>query len=302
MPITIPLQLPARKILEEENIFVMDNLRAASQDIRPLSIVILNLMPEKEKTETQLLRLLGNTPIQINITLLRTASYQSKNTRSEHLNTFYQTFEEIKGKRFDGLIITGAPVEHLEFEEVEYWEELKEIMEWSKQNVQSTLHICWGAQAALYFHYGIRKKALPSKCFGVFSHELLEKNEKIVRGFDDIYFAPQSRHTDLEEEDIQNCKDISIVSLSVESGVCLLVSKDQRQVFLTGHPEYDRYTLHDEYTRDINKGADIELPKHYYPDNNPNKEPIQNWKSHANLLFSNWLNYYVYQETPFQWE
>ncbi|PLT28405.1 homoserine O-acetyltransferase MetA [Peribacillus deserti] len=302
MPIKIPRQLPAAEILESENIFVMDLERANQQDIRPLNILILNLMPEKEKTEAQLLRLLGNTPLQVNVSFLTMATHEAKNTSKYHLDQFYTTFREIQDKKFDGLIITGAPVEHLPFEDVDYWEELKEIMAWSHKNVTSCLHICWGAQAGLFFHYGIGKLELPKKCFGVFSHNLLHKTEKLVRGFDDVFFAPHSRHTDIEAEKMKNHPELLVLSHSEEAGIFLSASRDGRQIFITGHPEYDADTLAIEYSRDRNKGMPIEIPKNYFPQDNPDNKPVQSWRSHANLLFSNWLNYYVYQETPYRWD
>lgn len=299
MPIKIPDNLPARKILTNENIFLMDEGRAYHQDIRALKIVIFNLMPTKIVTETQLLRLLGNTPLQIEITLLYPASHACKNTPEEHLATFYTVFSEIKKQKFDGLIVTGAPVEHLEFEEVDYWEELKSILEWSNTNVTSTLHICWGAQAALYYHYGIPKYILNKKTFGVFSHRINIKNEKLLRGFDDLFYVPHSRHTEIRRTDIEKIDNLLILSESEESGIYLIVSKDGKQIFITGHSEYDPLTLKAEYNRDKGRGLNIEIPTNYFPGNDPSKEPIVHWRSHANLLFSNWLNYYVYQETPY---
>lgn len=299
MPIKIPDNLPARETLTKENIFLMDEGRAYRQDIRSLKIVIFNLMPTKIVTETQLLRLLGNTPLQVEITLLYPASHSCKNTPEEHLATFYTVFSEIKKQKFDGLIVTGAPVEHLEFEEVDYWEELKSILEWSKTNVTSTLHICWGAQAALYYHYGIPKYILNKKIFGVFSHRINIKNEKLLRGFDDLFYVPHSRHTEIRRTDIEKIDDLLFLSESEESGIYLIVSKDGKQIFITGHPEYDPLTLKAEYNRDIDRGLDIELPINYFPGNDTSKEPTVHWRSHANLLFSNWLNYYVYQETPY---
>lgn len=302
MPIKIPDNLPAKEILSSENIFVMDEKTAYHQDIRPLKIVILNLMPTKIVTETQLLRLLGNTSLQIEIILLHPKTYTSKNTPEEHLISFYNTFDEIKDKKYDGMIITGAPVEQLAFEEVEYWEELKAIFEWSKFNVTSTFHICWGAQAGLYYHYNIPKYPLPEKMFGVFQHKVSKKNEKLLRGFDDLFYAPHSRHTEIRRSDIEKNTSLSILSESEESGVYIVASADRKHIFVTGHSEYDPLTLKTEYDRDILKGLDIDIPQNYYPDNNPSKEPIIKWKSHANLLFSNWLNYYVYQETPYYLE
>jgi homoserine O-succinyltransferase len=302
MPIKIPDNLPAKEILSSENIFVMDEKTAYHQDIRPLKIIILNLMPTKIVTETQLLRLLGNTSLQIEIILLHPKTYTSKNTPEEHLISFYNTFDEIKDKKYDGMIITGAPVEQLAFEEVEYWEELKAIFEWSKFNVTSTFHICWGAQAGLYYHYNIPKYPLPEKMFGVFQHKVSKKNEKLLRGFDDLFYAPHSRHTEIRRSDIEKNASLSILSESEESGVYIVASADRKHIFVTGHSEYDPLTLKAEYDRDILKGLNIDIPQNYYPDNNPTKEPIIMWRSHANLLFSNWLNYYVYQETPYYLE
>lgn len=300
MPINIPVNLPAGEILKKENVFVMSHDRAIHQDIRPLEIVILNLMPTKVITETQILRLLGNTPLQVNISLLRMISHKSKNTSEEYLSTFYTTLLEIKYKKFDGLIITGAPVETLNFEEVDYWDELKDVMNWSKNNVFSTLHICWGAQAGLYFHYGINKYPVNKKIFGVFEHTANDKSCKLVRGFDDVFWVPHSRHTEIKREDIEPIPELNIISESKDAGVYLIERKDGRQVFVTGHPEYDPVILKKEYERDINKGMDIPIPKNYFPNDDPNCEPVVRWRSHAYLLFSNWLNYYVYQETPYE--
>lgn len=302
MPINIPSNLPAKAILEEENIFVMDEARAVRQDIRPLDILIFNLMPKKENTETQLLRLLSNTPLQVNITLLKTESHISRNTEPEHLNEFYTTFEEIKHRKFDGMIITGAPVEQLPFKEVTYWEELTSIMKWTKENVTSTLHICWGAQAALYYHYGVNKFPLSKKCFGIFKHTLNKTSEKLVRGFDDEFYVPHSRHTDIKKEELSGIPAIKILSESEEAGVCLLMAQNGKQIFLTGHPEYTSSTLLDEYYRDRERGLDIALPVNYKYSDDRVLEPAAQWRSHANLLFSNWLNYYVYQETPYLWK
>lgn len=279
----------------------MDDERATTQDIRPLNIVILNLMPEKEKTETHLLRLLGNTPLQVHVTFLHMASHESKNVSASHLEQFYETFANIKNRRFDGMIITGAPVELLPFEEVDYWEELTEIMEWTKTNVTSVLHICWGAQAALYYHYGIGKFDLPAKCTGVFRHQLRDSTVKLVRGFDEEFLAPVSRYTDVSKQEIIAHEDLMLLSSSEEAGVLMVLSKDERHVMVTGHLEYDAVTLAEEYERDLKKGVDTPIPKHYFPDDNPDKKPVHRWRSHAHLLFSNWLNYYVYQETPFEW-
>jgi homoserine O-succinyltransferase len=302
LPINIPKNLPAKEILEQENIFVMDEERAYSQDIRPLNIVILNLMPQKEKAETQLLRLLGNSPLQVNITFLRPETHETKTTSKYHLEQFYTTFPHIRHRKFDGMIITGAPIEHLPFEEVTYWNELVDIMEWTKTNVTSTLHICWGAQAGLYYHYGIPKYMLPQKCFGIFEHSLEVKNVKLLRGFDDVFRIPHSRHTDVLREDIEKVPELTILSVSEKAGVCLVVSNDGKQIFLTGHPEYDATTLKEEYERDLAKGLPIQIPESYFPNDDPTKEPLNTWRSHANLLFVNWLNYYVYQETPYIWE
>jgi len=299
MPIKIPDKLPAAKTLRNENIFVMTEKRALHQDIRPLKIAILNLMPTKIATETQLLRLIGNSPLQVEVELLHTKTYQSKNTPEEHLITFYKTFDEIKNQKFDGLIITGAPVETMRFEDVDYWNELTQIMEWSLHNVTSTFHICWGSQAGLYYHYNIPKYTLDEKVFGVFPHKINKKNVKLLRGFDDVFYAPHSRYTEIRREDVKKVPQLEILSESKESGIYIIASKDGRQIFVTGHPEYDPLTLHQEYVRDLEKGLPIAMPKNYYPDNNPSKSPIVKWRSHANLLYANWLNYYVYQETPY---
>ncbi|KAF6546975.1 MULTISPECIES: homoserine O-succinyltransferase [Bacillus] len=301
MPINIPNHLPAKQVLESEHIFVMDESRAFHQDIRPQKIVILNLMPKKIQTETQLLRMLGNSPLQVHFTFLIPSTHTPKNTARQHLDEFYTDFSSIRHKRFDGMIITGAPIEHLPFEDVSYWEELKEIMEWSKTNVTSTLHICWGAQAGLYYHYGIEKVELPKKIFGVFEHTVLKKHERLVRGFDELYYVPHSRHTDINTEQLQSASDLDVLSVSEEAGVCLIVSKDEKQIFLTGHPEYDTDTLLQEYERDIErKLSNVEAPKYYFAPGG--KEPVNRWKAHATLLFMNWLNYYVYQETPYEWD
>lgn len=299
MPIKIPNDLPAAEILNSENIFVMGEERATKQDIRPLKILILNLMPTKIITETQLLRLLGNTPLQVEVDFLHTKTHVSRNTSEEHLITFYKIFDEIKDERYDGLVITGAPVEQLEFEEVDYWDELKQIMEWSLSNVFSTLHICWGAQAGVYYHYGGPKYPLNEKMFGVFSHKINKKNVKLLRGFDDEFFVPQSRYTEIRKEDIERVPELELLSESEDSGVYLVASKEGRQIFVTGHSEYDPFTLKAEYDRDIGKGLEIAIPKNYYPNDNSANEPIVRWRGHSNLLFSNWLNYYVYQETPY---
>lgn len=300
MPINIPEDLPARGILEKENIFVMSEERAAHQDIRPLKIAILNLMPQKIETETQLLRLLGNTPLQVGIELLQTASYTSKNTSSEHLLKFYKTFADVKDQCFDGLIITGAPVEQMNFEDVDYWNELVKIMEWSKTNVSSTLHICWGAQAGLYYHYGIGKHPLSSKMFGIFEHKVERPNHKLLRGFDERYYAPHSRHTCSNEDEILSCNQLCVLSVSPDAGINIVASKDSRRFFVTSHSEYDRDTLAAEYFRDINKGLPISVPINYFPNDDPTLPPDFIWRGHAHLLFLNWLNYFVYQKTPFE--
>ncbi len=297
MPIKIPKALPAYEILENENIFVMNEERAMTQDIRPLKIAIVNLMPTKIVTETQLLRLVGNTPLQVDITLVRVESHDSKHVSHEHMESFYKTYDEIKDDYFDGLIITGAPVETLDYEDVDYWKELSEIMEWSKSHVFSTFHICWGAQAGLYYHYGIPKYELPKKLFGVYDHEIVDEKIPLFRGFDDTFKAPHSRHTSVREEDIRNNKELTILSTSKEAGVYVVSAKKGRQIFVMGHSEYDKDTLQREYLRDVNKGLDIEVPKNYFIDDDPDKGIKVQWRSHANLLFFNWLNYYVYQAT-----
>ncbi len=304
MPIKIPNNLPAVDILAKENIFVMKESRALSQDIRPLKFVIVNLMPTKIETETQLLRLISNTPLQIEVTLLKMDSYKSKNVSEEHMETFYKTFDDIKDERFDGMIITGAPIETLDFEDVIYWEEIMKIMEWSKKHVFSVLHICWGAQAGLYHHYGIKKYQLNKKIFGIFPIKLEEKyeNNELFRGFDEIFNMPHSRHTKIEESDILKEPELEILAKSDEAGVSIIRSKDKRKIFLTGHLEYDRFTLAKEYERDISQNKKIDVPFNYYPENDPTKKPVFNWKAHANLLFVNWINHYVYQETPYNLE
>lgn len=299
LPINIPDNLPAVRVLEEENIFVMKHSRAIKQDIRPLEILIMNLMPDKITTETQILRLIGNSPLQTNLTFIHPRSHESKNTSKDHLGTFYQYFDEIKNKKFDGLIITGAPVENMDFESVDYWAELVEIMEWSRHNVFSTFHICWAAQAGLFYHYGISKYPLKEKMFGVFEHKLNKKHVKLLRGFDDVFFVPHSRHTEVRREDIEKVKGLEILSESSESGVYLVASRDGKQFFITGHSEYDVLTLKKEYERDLAKGLKIAMPKNYFPNNDPKREPLVSWRAHANLIYCNWLNYYVYQETPF---
>ena len=299
MPIKIPNDLPAVKTLQSENIFVMTETRARTQDIRPLRVLILNLMPKKIETETQLARVLGNTPLQVEITLIRTKTHQSKNVAEEHLLAFYKTFEDVKGEFFDGFIITGAPVEHLEYEQVEYWQELCEMMEWSKTHVHSTFHICWGAQAGLYYHYGVRKKLMNEKMFGVFEHKVDYKRSILFRGFDDTFMVPQSRHTTVLREDIEKVKELKILSSSERTGVYAVMTENGRQIFITGHSEYDADTLKNEYLRDLSQGKPISIPENYFEDNDPEKAPIVSWRSHANLLFSNWLNYFVYQTTPY---
>ena len=301
MPIKVANDLPARKLLVEENIFVMDENRATTQDIRPLSIAILNLMPLKEDTELQLMRSLSNTPLQIDITFLTTASYTGKNTAKNHLDQFYLTFEDVKNRRFDGLIITGAPVEQMEFTEVAYWDELTQIMEWSKTHVTSTFHICWGAQAALFYHYGIRKIPLEHKMFGLFRHRVMNRREPLVRGFDDEFYMPHSRHTTVDPEDIRRNPELTIMAESDEAGVLLVMAKEGRQIFVLGHPEYDRVTLDKEYKRDLAKNLPIDLPKNYYPDDDCEKRPLLLWRGHANTLYTNWLNYYCYQLIPYDW-
>lgn len=302
MPINIPWLLPAREILEQENIFIMDDERANRQDIRPLNILILNLMPEKETAETQLLRHLGNTPLQINVNFLKTNSYESTHTSKQHLEQFYTTFSDIKNHKFDGMIITGAPVELLEFEQVKYWEELKVIMEWSKANVTSTLHICWGAQAALYYHYNISKFELSRKCSGIYPHRIVEQNDILLRGFDDQFYAPHSRYTDVLIEEIKQNPKLKLLAASDEAGALLIASRDRKHVMITGHLEYESDSLAQEYSRDMYKGLEIHIPENYFPNNDPSEPPINRWRSHGHLFFSNWLNYYVYQETPFIWD
>ena len=302
MPIKIPNNLPAVKTLNDENIFVMTETRAITQDIRPLKILLLNLMPKKIETETQLSRLLGNSPLQVDLELIHTKSHKSKNTSAEHLFKFYKTFDDVKHLTFDGMIITGAPVEHLEFEEVEYWQELCEIMEWTKTHVHSTFHICWGAQAGLYYHYGINKHPLDKKMFGVFPHRVDYKKSILFRGFDDTFMVPHSRHTTVLAEEIKAVKGLKILSTSPEAGVYAVSTKMGKQIFITGHSEYDADTLAAEYFRDLDAGKPIEIPKNYFPDDNPEKSPLVTWRSHANLLYSNWLNYFVYQTTPYDIE
>lgn len=299
MPIRIPNDLPATNTLLGENIFVMTQTRAVSQDIRPLEIVLLNLMPTKIATETQLSRLLGNTPLQVNLTLLQTCTHQAKNTSVEHMLSFYTTFDKIKEKKFDGMIITGAPVEQMEFEQVEYWQELCQIMEWSKTHVHSTFHICWGAQAGLYYHYGVQKHPLEHKLFGVFPHEVEYKKAILMRGFDDTFMVPQSRHTTVLRQDVERAGALKILASSPECGVYAMMTDSGRQIFITGHPEYDPETLKLEYFRDKNAGLPIRPPKNYFPEDDDTKPPRVTWRGHANLLYSNWLNYFVYQTTPY---
>lgn len=299
MPIKIPNDLPAVQILADENIFVMTERRAITQDIRPLKILLLNLMPKKIETETQISRILGNTPLQIELTLIRTKSHQSQNTAQEHLLAFYKTFDDVKNEKFDGMIITGAPVEMMEFEEVDYWGELCEIMDWSLTHVHSTMHICWGAQAGLYHHYGIKKKILPAKLFGVFSHKADYAKSMLLRGFDEEFFVPHSRHTTVSREDIEAVPELKILASSVEAGVHIVSRNGGRQFFIMGHSEYDPLTLDAEYRRDLAEGLPIEPPKNYYRDNNPDNPPVVRWRSHGSLLFINWLNYFVYQSTPY---
>jgi homoserine O-succinyltransferase len=299
MPVKIPTTLPARGVLENENIFVMDEDRALHQDIRALRVAILNLMPTKIATETQILRLLSNSALQVEITLLHTATYESKNTDADHLLEHYVTFDDVKHEKFDGLIVTGAPIEHLPFEEVDYWNELTQIMDWAETHVESTFYICWGAQAALYHKYGIPKYDLPRKMFGVFEHRVLSREESLMRGFDDIFLAPHSRHTEIRREDIEKVAELKILAESDDAGVYIVTSKDGRHLFITGHSEYDPQTLKGEYDRDVNKGLPIHVPKNYYPQDNPAQPPVVRWRGHANLLYANWLNYYVYQITPY---
>lgn len=300
MPIKTQNDLPAKEILERENIFVMDENRASHQDIRPLDIAILNLMPLKEDTELQILRSLSNTPLQVNVTFVATSTHEATHTSSNHLNKFYLSFDEIRNRNFDGFIITGAPVELMEYEEVDYWQEICKIMEWTKTHVTSTLHLCWGAQAGLYYHYGIPKHILDKKMFGVYEHKVMNRKVPLVRGFDDHFMAPHSRHTEVLKEDIEKNPDLTILAESDEAGVFLVIAKDGGQIFVMGHPEYDRLTLGKEYQRDKEKGLPIELPVNYYPNDNDTQRPLLQWRSHGNILYSNWLNYYVYQNTPYQ--
>ena len=299
MPVIIPATLPARSVLENENIFVMGEARASHQDIRPLRLAILNLMPTKIETETQLLRLLSNSALQVDVTLLTMNSHESKNTPKEHLMEHYVHFSQINGSKFDGLVITGAPVEHLQFEEVDYWKELQELLDWSETNVFSTFHICWAAQADLYHRYGVPKYSLPDKMFGVFPHKILSRNEALLRGFDDIFYAPHSRHTEIRRCDVDRKDDLDVLAESDEAGLYILASCDRRRFYITGHSEYDPITLKSEYERDVQRGLPISPPRNYFPDDDPSREPLVRWRGHAHLLFSNWLNYYVYQITPF---
>lgn len=299
MPIRVQNDLPVKEILEQENIFVMDEYRAAHQDIRPISIGLLNLMPLKEDTELQILRSLSNTPLQVDVTFVRMTSHVSKNTSTSHIYKFYEPFENIRDKKFDGFIITGAPVEQMPFEEVDYWEELKQIMEWTKTNVTSTLHLCWGAQAGIYYHYGINKTELPKKLSGVFRHRVRNRRIPLVRGFDDVFMAPHSRHTAVPQDLLEADERITILADSRQAGVFLCMAENGRQVFVMGHPEYDRMTLDSEYKRDIGRGLNPQIPENYYPDDDPENKPLLTWRSHANNLYTNWLNYYVYQVTPY---
>ena len=299
MPLIIPKTLPAYDALYEENVFVMHRERAASQHIRPLEILILNLMPTKIATETQIARLLANTPLQVHMTLLQTVSHEATHVSAAHLDAFYKTFDEVKNNRYDGMIITGAPVETMDFEQVDYWPELCEIMDFSETNVYSTLHVCWGAQAGLYYHYGIRKEILPQKMFGIFEHRVTRPSNPLVRGFDEVFYAPHSRHTGIRREDVLACPELRLLADSEEAGPYLMSTESGRQIFVAGHPEYDKYTLDSEYRRDVDKGLPIAVPKNYYPDDDPTREPLFRWRAHAHLLYSNWLNYYVYQNTPY---
>ena len=302
MPLTLPDKLPAIELLKKENIFVMDTTRAASQDIRPLRIAVLNLMPLKITTETDLVRLLSNSPLQIELSFMKVKNHTSKNTPVEHMQAFYTDFEEMRHHKYDGFIITGAPVEHLDFEEVGYWEEMTEIFEWARHNVTSTLYICWAAQAGLYHYYGVPKYPLDKKMFGIFKHSVANPELPIFRGFDDEFYVPHSRHTEVRREDIERCPELSILAESEESGVYMVMAREGREIFLTGHSEYSPLTLDTEYRRDLGKGLPIEMPQHYYPNDDPEQPPLVRWRGHANLLFNNWLNYYVYQATPYKLE
>jgi homoserine O-succinyltransferase len=301
MPIKVQSDLPAKEILENENIFVMDENRAMHQDIRPIQVCILNLMPVKQDTELQLLRALSNTPLQVDVTFLMVTSHVSLNTSANHLNRFYTTFAQIQNKRFDGLIITGAPVEDIPFEEVDYWTEVCAIMDWAQEHVTSTLHICWGAQAGFYHYYGIQKQQLPEKLFGLYSHKVQNRKVPLVRGFDDYFLAPHSRHTETPAVDIHNCDKITVLAESNEAGVFLAYAENGKKIFVNGHPEYDRYTLDAEYKRDMEKGLPIHIPRNYYPNDDSTQKPKLQWRSHSNNLYTNWLNYYVYQATPYEW-
>ena len=300
MPIKTQSDLPAKEILENENIFVMDENRAMHQDIRPLQIAILNIMPVKQDTELQLLRALSNTPLQVDVTFLNVKNHISKNTPADHLNKFYCTIDDVRNRKFDGMIITGAPVEDITFEEVDYWEEMCDIMDWAETHVTSTLHICWGAQAGLYHYYGIDKQKLPQKLFGIYEHKVANRKIPLVRGFDDVFLAPHSRHTESPREAIHACPELTVLAESEAAGVFLAIAEDGKKIFVNGHPEYDRYTLQNEYFRDLNKGLPIQVPYNYYPDDNPDNKPLLQWRSHSNNLYSNWLNYYVYQMTPYE--
>lgn len=300
MPIKTQSGLPAKEILEQENVFIMDEGRASHQDIRPIRIAIVNLMPLKEETELQILRSMSNTPLQVEVSFIALSSHESTHTSVSHLNQFYQSFDEVKEEFFDGVIITGAPVEQMEYEEVDYWEEISSIMEWTKTHATSTLHLCWGAQAGLYYHYGIQKRKLDKKMFGVYPHNLLKRKVPLVRGFDDVFFAPHSRHTEVAKDDILEKPELIILAESEEAGVFLVIDRDGKQIFVMGHPEYDRVTLHNEYMRDKNKGLPIEPPVNYYPGDDDTKQPLLQWRSHGNILYNNWLNYYVYQQTPYE--
>lgn len=299
MPIRIPSDLPAREILDNENIFVMDEFRAMHQDIRPLRVLILNNMPIKQDTELQLLRALSNTPLQVDVTFMNVKSHVSRNTSASHLNKFYCSLDDIRDMKFDGMIVTGAPVEDVSFEEVDYWEEICEILDWAQTHVTSTLHICWAAQAGFYHYYGINKKLLPKKLFGIYEHRVQNRKVPLVRGFDDIFLAPHSRHTETSSEEIHACKELTVLAESEDAGVFLAIAEEGKKIFVTGHPEYDRYTLNNEYFRDLNKGLPIQVPYNYYPGDNPEEKPLLQWRSHSNNLYSNWLNYYVYQVTPY---
>lgn len=300
MPIKTQSELPAKEILENENIFVMDESRALHQDIRPLQVLILNNMPIKQDTELQLLRALSNTPLQVDVTFMNVKSHVSQNTSASHLNKFYVSLDDIRDRKFDGMIITGAPVEDISFEEVDYWEETCEIMDWAETHVTSTIYICWAAQAAFYHYYGINKRQLPRKLFGIYEHEVANRKIPLVRGFDDVFLAPHSRHTETPAEAIHACKEITVLAESPEAGVFLAIAEDGKKIFINGHPEYDRYTLRNEYQRDLNKGLDIQVPYNYFPENDPEKRPLLQWRGHSNSLYSNWLNYYVYQMTPYE--